>query len=80
MTFHGKDNEAKKSIGFYHDCDSLTVDKVITEIKENLKLQAKSMSLRDVLRDKHARNGVMVGCVVSAAMSFSGSSSNQITV
>lgn len=72
----GKENEARKSIRFYHSCDALTVDKVINEIKLNLKLQAKSMPIMDILKDEKTRTGIITGCVISAATSFSGNPSN----
>uniref|UniRef100_A0A158R4J6 MFS domain-containing protein n=1 Tax=Syphacia muris TaxID=451379 RepID=A0A158R4J6_9BILA len=74
LAMHDKDGEARKAILFFHNCDAVQVEKVLAEIKENIRIQATSMSFFDVFKDAHLRHGVAVGSVISAAMSLSGSS------
>lgn len=70
----GKEIDARCAITFFQQCQPKEVDARINEIKENLKSSAKTMSIKEVIREKYSRKGAIVGILVSCASCFSGNS------
>uniref|UniRef100_A0A1I7ZAR1 MFS domain-containing protein n=1 Tax=Steinernema glaseri TaxID=37863 RepID=A0A1I7ZAR1_9BILA len=68
----GENAKARESIRFFHKCSDDEIDAVLTEIKDNLKQNAKSIGMFDVHKDKHVLRGTVVGSMVAFAMAFSG--------
>ncbi|KAI1725585.1 sugar transporter domain-containing protein [Ditylenchus destructor] len=74
LVTRGQDMSARKSIQFFHNCSSTEqIEESLKEIKTNMKLNAKSVSMLKIWKEKGPnRRGTAVGCVVAFAMAFSG--------
>ncbi|KAI1732078.1 sugar transporter domain-containing protein [Ditylenchus destructor] len=74
LVMRGQDMSARKSIQFFHNCSSTEqIEESLKEIKTNMKLNAKSVSMFKIWKEKGPnRRGTAVGCVVAFAMAFSG--------
>ncbi|KAK0415293.1 hypothetical protein QR680_011874 [Steinernema hermaphroditum] len=71
--FHKGDVDgARKSIKFFHACGKVGVREVIKEMKEHMDDEDKTLGMFQVLKDKTALRGTLVGSVVTLAMAFSG--------
>ncbi|VDD89202.1 unnamed protein product [Enterobius vermicularis] len=73
----GYDEAARNAVLFYYGCKVGAVDGPLNEIKENVTANAKKLSVIAVFKDHYSRKGVIVGIVVSFAMSFSGVADNK---
>ncbi|KHN74798.1 Solute carrier family 2, facilitated glucose transporter member 2 [Toxocara canis] len=72
LGLRGDDAAARSSIMFLHGCEPSQAEVILCEIKENLKQNAKALSVSEVWRQKQTRQGTIVGIAVSLSMSFSG--------
>ena len=75
----GKETEARHAIRFFYNCSVETTDDVIEEYKENLKLNAKTMSVVEVFKDKYSRKGTEVGGVISFTSVGNGMAGNSLS-
>uniref|UniRef100_A0A0M3HPS3 MFS domain-containing protein n=1 Tax=Ascaris lumbricoides TaxID=6252 RepID=A0A0M3HPS3_ASCLU len=68
----GDETAARKSILFFRCYKPDEVDAVLHEIKENLKQNAKALSVFQVWNQRQTRKGTIVGMAISLSMAFSG--------
>lgn len=64
LVTRGQDMSARKSIQFFHNCSSTEqIEESLKEIKTNMKLNAKSVSMLKIWKEKGPnRRGTAVGC------------------
>lgn len=68
-----REYEARQSIRHYYNCTNANqIDKVVVEIRENLSINSKSMSIISVFHDATARRATLVGSTVAFGMAFTG--------
>lgn len=69
-----RDNAAEQSVQFFYNCS--TKEELIAsidEIRENVKLSAKAVSMFDIWKSSgYDRKGTKVGCIVAMATVFNG--------
>jgi len=65
--------DARISIQNYYNCTDINqIDKIIIEMRDNLTINSKSMSIINLWSDINARRATLVGCTVAFGMAFSG--------
>lgn len=71
-----KDIAAEHSVQFFYNCSNKQeLTESIEEIRENVKLSAKSVGMLDIWKSSsYDRRGTKVGCVVAMATVFNGMS------
>uniref|UniRef100_A0A1I7Z618 MFS domain-containing protein n=1 Tax=Steinernema glaseri TaxID=37863 RepID=A0A1I7Z618_9BILA len=68
----GEEDAARRAVKFFHACGPDEVDEVLREMKEHVNEEEKTVGMLEVLEDKVARRGTLVGSVITLAMAFSG--------
>lgn len=72
LLLRGEEEQARKSIIFYHGCKIGAIDQTLRGIKDTITSAAKAASIKEVFKDKHLRKGTLLGVVISFTTCFSG--------